>query len=53
MDLDSFEKNAIFKWLKTIKTNLSNIEKSFEKMASNSQKQSDLLQKLLEMLENK
>jgi len=53
MDLSSFEKDVVFDWLRTIKKAVLSISENFQKMALNSQKTNNLLQKLLQMLENK
>ena len=53
MDISSFEKDVIFDWLRSIKRSVLNISESLEQNASNSEKMNQLLQKLLEMLENK
>ena len=53
MDITPGEKDVLFDWFRTAKRGITKISQSLEIMASNSQKQSELLQKLVEMLENK
>lgn len=53
MNITPGEKDVLFDWFRTAKRSIVKISQSLEVMASNSQKQTDLFKKLLEMLENK